>query len=97
MPERKARDAATTARKALGDRGYALHLTTEREGETLLATVELEDVESQRPLLRLVAAGCWEGLDLTLGLDLGEEEVEDLLRRLRTLWDSFRVRVVTSE
>jgi hypothetical protein len=73
---------------ALEDRGYALHITSERKGETITAKLELRNLEEEKSLVKLVASGRIEDIDLTLGFDVEEEELWNFVMRLMGLWEA---------
>ncbi len=72
----------STVREALAGQGYALHLSTEREGDTLIAKLELLNLKEDRSLLKVVGSGRLVDIDLTLGLRASEEGLWDLVLRL---------------
>ncbi|MFQ6013419.1 MAG: hypothetical protein ACE5LS_07225 [Thermoplasmata archaeon] len=77
-------------RSALEDRGYALRLTTKRKGETVTARLELQNLEEDKSLMKLVASGRIEDLDLTVGFDLHEEKLWNFVMRLLGLWETAK-------
>lgn len=89
MAKTDARDSSMKeVQGALEDRGYALHFTTERKGETITANLELRNLEEEKSLARLVASGRIEDIDLTLGFDVEEEELWNFVMRLMGLWEA---------
>ncbi len=77
-------------RRALEDMGYTLHLTSQRKGETITATVELESLEEKKSLMKLVASGHIADIDLLVGFDLEEEDLWNFLMRLMSLWEAMK-------
>lgn len=77
-------------RSALNDRGYALRLSTERKGETVTAKLELQKLEEEKSLMKLVASGRLEDFDLTLGFDAEEEDLWSFLMRALGLWETVK-------
>ena len=91
MAETEARDSPMKeVRSALKDRGYALHLTSKRKGETITAKVELESLEEEKSLMKLVASGRIEDIDLLIGFDLEEEDLWNFVMRLMSLWEAMK-------
>ncbi|MCJ2555400.1 MAG: hypothetical protein LN410_04295 [Candidatus Thermoplasmatota archaeon] len=91
MAKTDARDSPRKeVRNALEDRGYALHLTSKRTGETITAKVELESLEEKKSLMKIVASGRIEDIDLLIGFDLEEESLWNLVMRLMSLWESMK-------
>jgi hypothetical protein len=77
-------------RDALENHGYALHLTSKRKGETVTAKLELESLEEEKSLMKLVASGRIEDIDLLVGFDLEEEDLWNLVMRLMSLWEAIK-------
>ena len=77
-------------RTALEDRGYTLHFTSQRKGETITAKVELESLEDKKSLMKLVASGHIEDIDLLVGFDLEEEDLWNFVIRLMSLWETMK-------
>ena len=75
---------------ALENHGYALHLTSKREGETITAKLELENLEEEKSLMKLVASGRIEDIDLLVGFDFEEEDLWNLVMRLMSLWEAMK-------
>ncbi|MFQ5552532.1 MAG: hypothetical protein ACE5EW_02265 [Thermoplasmata archaeon] len=75
---------------ALENRGYALHLTSERKGETITAKLELQSLEEEKSLMKLVASGRIEDIDLLVGFDLEEEDLWNFVMRLMGLWEAMK-------
>ncbi|MFQ5919099.1 MAG: hypothetical protein ACE5I4_03510 [Thermoplasmata archaeon] len=75
---------------ALEDHGYALHLTSKRKGETITAKLELESLEEEKSIMKLVASGRIEDIDLLIGFDLEEEDLWNLVMRLMSLWEVIK-------
>ncbi|NIN65977.1 MAG: hypothetical protein GTO63_15055, partial [Anaerolineae bacterium] len=69
-------------RAALKGRGFALHLSTERKGDNLTAKLEVLDVKDERPLLKVVGCGRMEDIDLSLGFDVSEDALWDMVLRV---------------
>lgn len=77
-------------RRALEKRGYALHLTSKREGETITAKLELESLEDEKSLMKLVASGRIEDIDVLVGFDMEEEDLWNFVMRLTSLWEAMK-------
>jgi hypothetical protein len=77
-------------RDVLSNRGYALHLSTKRNGDTLTATLSVVDLKNERSLLKLVASARMEDIDVTFGLNLAEESLWEGMRSLVDLLGSLR-------
>ncbi len=91
MAKTNARNSPMTeVRSALGDRGYTVHFTTQRKGETITAKVELESLEDKKSLMKLVASGHIEDIDLLVGFDLEEEDLWNFVIRLMSLWEAMK-------
>lgn len=91
MAKTDARDSPRKeVRNALEDRGYALHLTSKRTGETITVKVELESLEEGKSLMKLVASGRIEDIDLLIGFDLEEEDLWNFMMRLMSLGDAMK-------
>ncbi|MEE9237868.1 MAG: hypothetical protein V3U52_08800 [Thermoplasmata archaeon] len=81
---------ASELREVLQGQGYALNISTERKGDVLTAKLELLDVKEDRSLLRLVASGRLEDINLALGFQASEEAVWELILRFLNLLGTGR-------
>ena len=91
MTKTEARDSPVEeVRSALEDRGYTLHFTSQRKGETITAKVELESLVDKKSLMKLVASGHIEDIDLLVGFDLEEEDLWNFVMRLMSLWEAMK-------
>ncbi|MFQ5987196.1 MAG: hypothetical protein ACE5KQ_07550 [Thermoplasmata archaeon] len=91
MPKTGARDSPMKeVQDALENRGYALHLTSERKGEMITAKLELQSLEEEKSLMKLVASGRIEDIDLLVGFDMEEEDLWNFVMRLMGLWEGMK-------
>ncbi len=77
-------------RRELNGRGYVVHLSTSREGENLIARLEVSEAATDRSVARIVSVAKVDDLNLLVGVDAPEGIVRDFLAQLLGFADALR-------
>lgn len=77
-------------RRELGSRGLMIQLSTSREGENLIARIEVTEAATDRSVAKLVTVARVDDLNLVIGVDAPEGVARDLLSQLFGFADALR-------
>jgi hypothetical protein len=77
-------------RKELGDRGLVIRLSTSREGENLIARLEVTEAATDRTVAKLVSVAKVDDLNLVVGVDAPEGMARDFLAQLFGFAEALR-------
>jgi hypothetical protein len=90
MPKDVAEEKLALLKRELGGRGYVLHLSTEREGENLVARLEVSEAATEKRLVRLVSVAKVDDLNLLVGIDAQEGVLKEFLAQVFGFADALR-------
>lgn len=90
MPADDAQDKRDILRRELGNHGLVIRLSTSRDGENLVARVEVTDAATDRTVAKLVTVAKVDDLDVLIGVDAPEGVARDFLAQLLGFADSLR-------
>ncbi len=77
-------------KRELGGRGLILRLSTSRDGENLVARLEITESATDRTLAKLVSVARVDDLDLVVGVDIPEGVARDILAQILGAADALR-------
>ncbi len=90
MPDDDAEDKLALLKRELGDHGYVIHLSTQREGENLVARLEVSEAATEKSLVRLVSVAKVDDLNLLVGVDAPEGVLREFLAQVFGFADALR-------
>ncbi len=82
-------------KRELGGGGYVVHLSTSREGENLVARIEISEAATDRRVAKIVSVAKVDDLNLVVGVDAPEGVVRDFLAQVLGFADALRELVPT--
>ena len=77
-------------RRELGSSGLIVRLSTSRDGDNLVARLEVTESATERKLAKIVGVAKVDDLDLVIGVDAPEGMARDFLAQLLGAADALR-------
>lgn len=90
MSKHPADEKRAILKRELGGRGFVVHLSTSREGENLVARLEVSEAATERSVAKIVSVAKVDDLNLLVGIDAPEGVVRDVLAQLLGFADALR-------
>ena len=90
MPKHAADAKRAILRRELGGRGYVVHLSTARDGENLIARLEVSEAATERSVAKIVSVAKVDDLNLLVGIDAPEGVLRDVLSQVLGFADALR-------
>lgn len=90
MPKDDVAEKQAILKRELGGRGYIIRLSTAREGENLVARLEVSEAATAKSVARLVSVARVDDLNLVVGVDAPEGVARDFLTQLLGFADALR-------
>ncbi len=87
MTKGKSRESPTSTRqKLLEGQGYALYLSSDRNGDAFEVKLELLNVDEEKPVISLSGSSSPEDPGLTIDFKVSEEDLKELVRKFLKLF-----------
>ncbi len=90
MPKQSTDEKRAILKRELGERGFVLHLSTSREGENLVARLEVSEAATDRSVAKIVSVAKVDALNLMVGVDAPEGVVRDFIAQVLGFADALR-------